>query len=150
MRLVFLDSGTLGLLARQRGKLRPDQCRQWVDDPLTAGARVVVPEIADYEVRRKLHHIGAHASIARLDRLRSTLEYVPITTDAMRLAADLWARLRRAGLPTAAPGSLDGDCILAAQALSAAGPDVTLTIATDNVGHLGRLADARPWESVTG
>ena len=149
MRLVFLDSGTLGLLAKAPGKPDADRCRAWVQSLDASGARIVVPELADYEVRRKLVHLGATASIRRLDRLKESLDYAPLTTDAMLLAADLWAKLRKSGLPTAAPGSLDGDCILAAQALTAAGPGDLLTVATDNVGHLGRMLDARAWESVT-
>lgn len=148
MRLVFLDIGTLGLLASAPGKPKPETCRQWVTGLLSAGVRVFVPEIADYEVRRKLLHIGATASIRRLDRIKATLDYAPITTDVMLLAAELWADLRRAGIPTAAPGSLDGDCILAAQALIAVGPGDIVTVATDNVGHLSRMVDARVWESV--
>ncbi len=150
MRVVFLDTGTLGLLASPRGKPRTDRCRQWVTDLLPAGVRVFVPEIADSEVRRKLLHIGATAGVRRLDRLKTGLEYSPITTDVMLRAAGLWADLRRAGVPTAAPGSLDGDCILAAQALMSVGPNDALTVATDNVGHLSRLVDARTWEAVTG
>ena len=40
--------------------------------------------------------------------------------------------------------------ILAAQALTAIGPDNTATIATDNVGHLARFAgvDAREWRTI--
>jgi predicted nucleic acid-binding protein len=150
MRLVFLDTGTLGLLAQQRGKPRADECRRWVAGLLAAGVRVFVPEIADYEVRRKLLHVGATAGIRRLDQIKVTLDYAPITTDVMLRAAELWADLRRSGLPTAAPGSLDGDCILAAQALLAAGPGDVVTVATDNVGHLGRMVDARTWETVSG
>jgi hypothetical protein len=108
MRVVFLDSGPLGLLAQQAGKPRADRCRRWLADLLAAGARVFVPEIADFEVRRKLLHIGATAGIRRLDQIKATLDYAPITTAGMLRAAELWADLRRAGLPTAAPGSLDG------------------------------------------
>jgi hypothetical protein len=61
MRAVFLDTGTLWLLAKARGKPRADQCRQWATGLLTSGVRVFVPEIADYEVRRKLLHLGATA-----------------------------------------------------------------------------------------
>jgi len=57
MRLVFLDSGPLGLLTNPRGKPKSDQCRQWAKDLAAAGVRVFVPEIADDEVRRKLIHI---------------------------------------------------------------------------------------------
>ena len=150
MRVVFLDTGTLGLLAQPRGKPKPDLCRQWVAGLLSAGVRVFVPEIADYEVRRKLLHLNATAGIRRLDQLKATLDYAPITTDAMLRAAELWAQLRQSGLPTAGPGSLDGDCILAAQALLSVGPGDVLTVATDNVGHLGRFPGiaARAWETI--
>jgi predicted nucleic acid-binding protein len=149
MRLVFLDSGPLGLLANARGKPRPDQCRQWVKDLSAAGVRVFVPEIADYEVRRKLIHIGATAGVLRLDLVKATLDYAPLSTDVMLRAAELWAQARRAGLATAALEALDGDCILAAQALQAAGPGDVVTVATENVGHLTRFVDARPWETIT-
>ena len=150
MRIVFLDSGPLGLLAKPQGKPQPDRCRHWLRALSAAGVRVFMPEIADYEVRRKLIHIDAAAGIRRLDQLKAGLDYSPITTEVMLRAAELWADLRRSGQPTAAPGSLDADCILAAQALLSVGPGDVLTVATDNVGHLGRLVDARNWETVTG
>ena len=96
-------------------------------DLAAAGVRVFVPEITDYEVRRKLIHIGATAGIRRLDQVKATLDYAPITTDGMLLAADLWAMARSAGLPTAGTEALDGDCILAAQALVAAGSGDTVS-----------------------
>jgi len=98
MRLVFLDSGPLGLLTNPRGRPKSDQCRQWVKDLAAAGVRVFVPEIADYEVRRKLIHIQAIAGIRRLDRVKATLDYAPITTDVMLRAAELWAAARSAEL----------------------------------------------------
>ena len=33
-------------------------------------------------------------------------------------------------------------------ALQAAGPGDVVTVATDNVGHLARFVDARPWETI--
>jgi hypothetical protein len=103
MRLVFLDSGPLGLLTNPRGRPKSDQCRQWVKDLAAAGVRVFVPEIADYEVRRKLIPIQASAGLRRLDQVKATLDYAPVTTDAMPRAAELWAAARSAGLPTAGP-----------------------------------------------
>jgi predicted nucleic acid-binding protein len=149
MRLVFLDAGPLGLLTNARGKPKPDRCRQWAKDLAAAGARIFVPEIADYEVRRKLIHIGASAGIRRLDHVKAVLDYAPLTTDVMLRAAELWASARSAGLPTAAPEALDGDCILAAQAILAAGSADTVTVATDNVGHLSRFVNAELWEMIT-
>ena len=118
-------------------------------DLAAAGVRVFVPEIADYEVRRKLIHIKASAGIRRLDQVKATLDYAPITTGIMLRAAELWAAARSAGLPTAGSESLDGDCILAAHAESAAGTSDTVSVATDNVAHLSRFIDAQLWEAIT-
>ncbi len=101
-----------------------------------AGARVVVPEIADYEVRRELIRNNATAGLGRLDKLGRALDYAAITTAVMRKAAELWALAHRAGIPTADLKALDGDCILAAQALLAKGATDDVTVATSNVGHL--------------
>ena len=148
MRLVVLDAGPLGLVANPKGRPRAVQCRQWARDLLAAGVRVVVSEIADYEIRRELLRRGATASLQRLDQVKAGLEYDPITTAVMLRAAELWAAVRRAGRPTAPPEALDGDCLLVAQALLAAGPGDVVTVATDNVGHLARFVDARPWETI--
>ena len=149
-KFVFLDTGTLWLLTKPKGKPLADSCRLWLKRLVLAEVRVFVPEIADYEVRRKLLHLKATAALIRLDGLRTTLEFAPITSDVMIRAAELWAELRRTGLPTAAPGSLDGDCILAAQAQMAVGPGDVVTVASDNVKHLGRMVNAQPWEDVNG
>ncbi|MGP0063803.1 MAG: hypothetical protein ACLQGP_09420, partial [Isosphaeraceae bacterium] len=89
MRLVFLDTGTLGMVANPRGTPRAVQCQQWARDLLAAGVRVFVPEICDYEERRKLIHAGSTSGLARLDRLKIGFDYAPITTDVMLKAAEL-------------------------------------------------------------
>ena len=150
MRLVFLDAGPLGLLAHPLGRPLPDRCRRWAKSLASVGVRIFVPEIADYEVRRELLRLGLANSLARLDRLKATLDYAPLTTDAMLRAAEFWAFARRFGIPTASPEALDCDCVLAAQAVMAAGPGDRVTVATGNVGHLSRFLNAEPWESITG
>ena len=102
-----------------------------------------MPEIADYEVRRSLLLAGLSASVSRLDELNATLNYLPLNTTAMLRAAELWASARRQSRPTADRHALDGDVILAAQAEQAGA-----IIATDNVGHLARFADARSWREI--
>jgi hypothetical protein len=137
--IVVLDAGPLGLASKPRGKPDRDRCRDWILALDAAGARIVVPEIADYEVRRELLRKGAPAGLLRLDRLESGLEYDPISMMAMRRAAEFWALVRQTGMPTADPHALDGDCILAAQASLLGGDGDSVTIATTNVGHLGRF-----------
>jgi hypothetical protein len=52
---------------------------------------VFVPEIADYEVRRKLIHIGATAGVRRLDQVKAALDYGSQTpTDSPRWRARRW------------------------------------------------------------
>ena len=51
-------------------------------------------------------------------------------------------------LSTAPPDALDGDVILAALVILSMGVGDIVTVATDNVGHLVRFVDARPWEKI--
>ena len=114
-RLVFLDAGPLGLLSSPYGKPKAEGCRLWARGLALAGARLFIPEIADYEVRRELVRVGSAEGLRRLDLLQGAMSYAPLTTDAMRLAADLWARARREGKPTADPHALDADVILVSE-----------------------------------
>jgi hypothetical protein len=150
-RIVLLDSTPLGLVCRRRGHRQGDICRAWLDRLLLAGVIVVVPEIADYEVRRELIRAGAHTGLMRLNALSTSLSYDPITTPAVHKAAEFWADVRRRGLPTAADQSLDADALLAAQATLIGAPGDTVYVATSNPVHLIRFPgiDARDWASIT-
>jgi len=148
MRLIFLDSGPLGLLANPRGGASATACRGWALLMLASGSRLFIPEVCDYEVRRELIRAGALKGLARLDRLRESLDFAPINSAVMLRAAELWAQARAMGRPTAPPEALDGDCILAAQALLAPGPDDEVLVATGNVGHLALFVSAEPWERI--
>jgi aspartate/glutamate racemase len=66
----------------------------------------------------------------------------------MRLATELWAETRRAGRITAPEPALDGDVILAAQALSLVRSGVDVIVATTNTRHLSWFVDAREWVDV--
>lgn len=145
-RVVVLDSGPVGLLARRRGIPEVDACRRWQDDLLERDIHVILPEIVDYEVRRELSRLNAVSSLARLDSLATLLEYLPITTEAMRLAATLWGQARQQGRPTADPKEIDGDAILSAQTILLDAADAV--VATTNVGHLSRYVAARHWQDV--
>jgi predicted nucleic acid-binding protein len=149
-RIIVLDSTPLGLVCRRLGHLGGDLCRSWLHSLRLSGALVVVPEIADFEVRRELIRAGSHTGLTRLDHFAANLAYDPITTPIMK-AAEFWADIRRRGLPTAADQSLDADVIVAAQAVLVGVPGDTVTVATSNPGHLLRFPgiDARDWPSIT-
>jgi hypothetical protein len=145
-RIVLLDSGPLGMVAHPKINRK---VANWLRDLLRSGAIVLVPEICDYEVRRELLRGKKTASIERLDELKVTLGYLPITTEAMLLAAQFWAEARLDGRPTAKDEALDGDVILAGQAATIADDDEKPTIATTNVKHLSRFAQAAIWDQIT-
>jgi len=151
MRLVVLDTGTLGLLTHPRAKPDALACRRWAQTLLAAGIRVIVPGIADYELRRELIRAGRTSGLNRLDAARAGFEFAALTQAALDEAATLWAAVRNAGVTTAHPAALDGDAIFAAQTILAAVAGDVVTIATNNSQHLLRFPgiDARPWHSIT-
>jgi predicted nucleic acid-binding protein len=145
-RAIVLDAGPLGLVTNPNLSPQSLACAQWLQAMVTSGAQVVLPEISDYEVRRELLRAHKLKGIERLDALAGLLQYLPLSTAAMRQAADLWAKARQHGYPTASDKALDGDVILAGQALTFEAPDVL--IATTNVDHLSRFAQAELWQSI--
>lgn len=156
--LILLDTGPLGLVTNPKGGDEARRCEAWLRDILDAGADVIVPALADYELRRELIRGGKAEGLDRLDDLVDALGYLPIDHSDFFDAAWLWADVRREHRPTAADAALDGDCILAAQALSAkrvysddeieqAG-GVSVLIATTNPKHLERFVSARLWSEI--
>ena len=112
------------------------------------GVDIVIPEIADYEVRRELLRAGKDRGLARLDALKAMLGYASITTPVMLKAAEFWAAARRMGRQSADDASLDADMILAAQADSLKRTGDNAVIATTNVRHLALFTTARVWRDV--
>jgi predicted nucleic acid-binding protein len=145
---LFLDSGVLGMLVKQPRKPDVAACRKWLVDCAGAGHDIYIPEIVDYELRRELLRAGFDHSIARLNHLKSELQYVAISTEVMLRAADIWATSRREGKPTSDDKALDGDVILAAQMLSARIAGRRLILATSNSRHLGRFVPCAEWRDI--
>jgi predicted nucleic acid-binding protein len=138
---LMFDTGPLAKLVHPR----PDrEFVGWFAAAIAADQRIVIPEIADYELRRKLLHQDLTQSVVRLDSLEAFLGYLPIDTPTLRRAAELWAAARRRGHPTAPPAALDGDVILAAQA-EAAGAIVV----TEDLEDLSQFVPARRWTEIS-
>ncbi|WP_446348237.1 nucleic acid-binding protein [Coleofasciculus chthonoplastes] len=147
-RVVLLDSGPLGMVTNPRATPISLECQLWFDSLESRGYEAMLPEIADYEVRRELLRVGKVASIRRLDQLKAAITYRPITTAVMLKAAELWAEARRRGKPTADSKALDGDVILAAQAILVEEEGNEVIVATTNVRHLSEFVDAREWRLI--
>jgi predicted nucleic acid-binding protein len=145
-RVVVLDATPLGMVCHPNPRGETLACNHWLRALDAAGARIVIPEVVDYEVRRELLRVGRPKAIRNLDGLIAKHLYLPLTTAMMRHAAELWARVRRIGLPTAGPESLDADAVLAAQALSLNDP--AAVVATSNPSHLSRFVPADVWRNI--
>jgi len=148
--ITLLDSGPLGLITHPKGGVEAQDCQAWVRALPAAGHIALLPEIIDYEHRRELLLANLSEAVKRLDTLKASGAYLPVTEDAYLQAAGFWAAARRQGLPTADRFALDADVILAAQAATLdpvqwQQPGARVVIATTNVGPMSRFADARLW-----
>lgn len=148
-RIVLLDAGPLGFVTHPRPELNREAA-QWLRGLLDARVLVRVPEISDYEVRRELLRAGKTEGVDRLEGLIQHIGYLPLTTEAMRLAARFWADARNRGRPTAPDESLDAEVILAAQGILAEEDGANdVEVATTNPRHLSSFVNAKNWQDIT-
>ena len=146
--IIILDTCMLILLVSARASQETRRCARWLLDKRQEGSRLVVPEIADYEIRRQLVRRQDESALDRLDSLEEELFYAPITTEAMHKACEFWAQARRDGYQTADDKALDADVILAAQASLFEQMYGQAIIATMNVQHLERFVAAQDWRQM--
>lgn len=134
--IAVVDTCVLTLLCDNK---KPDHLRaqRWFRAVIATNDVVLLPAIADYELRRGLLHsalsngVSTSRALSRLDEAREVFGFLPLSEDIMARAAHLWAKARHQGRPTADKKALDGDVILAAQALS-----IQAGVITENRKHL--------------
>lgn len=150
MQYLFLDTNLLGQLCHPN-PAKYTEIKVWAFQLIRNQAQqfaLCIPEIADYELRRKLIHLALKqsqlqsVSLQRLDGYQQILTFVPLTTQTLKAAAQLWAEARNQGLPTAQPEALDGDVILAVQAREKMG-----VVLTTNKKHLSRFVPVADWQN---
>jgi len=143
-RFILLDSTPLGLLSHPQGSAIVRSITEWADGLISAKDRIIVPAITHYEVRRELLRAGKAQGLLRLEEFTKAVpgRYLPLTDNALQLAAQLWADSRMDGKPTSSPESLDVDVILSAQALTFGPSAADIVVATSNSRHLSRLSPA--------
>ena len=134
-RVILLDTHPLSKVTHP--KIDP-KVQQWLKSLRENKTVIRVPEIADYELRRELLRQGKQSSINRLNKL-SQICLIPLTPETMRKAAELWAWVRNQGKPTASNDSLDGDVILAAQAILQLKSFDQVIVVTTNLKHISRF-----------
>jgi hypothetical protein len=133
---VLVDSTPLGQITHP--KIKPE-IRNWLRAINEQGIDLLIPEIVDYELRRQLILDNREKSIRRLNSLiRDRL--ILIDRETLLKACDLWAWVRRQGLPTADKQNIDGDVILVAQAILQKKFYDEVSIVTENVKHISRFS----------
>jgi predicted nucleic acid-binding protein len=147
---IFLDSGPLGLLTHPQRSVEVIAVTQWLSRCLLSGSRAIVPAIVYYELKRELLRAKKTFSVGRLDAFIDAApgRYLPLSDDALRLAAELWAQSRQAGRPTAESKALDIDVPIAAQALSFGAAPREVVICTTNPKHLAQFITAKHWNEI--
>ena len=143
IRKLILDTGPLGRLTHPQGEGKNTELKDWINEKLKEGFEIVIPEISDYELRREYVLRENIQGLKKLNAISISFTYLPISTQIMHQAAAFWAQVRKDGKPTADPHALDGDSILAAQALT-----VGAVVITENIGHLSRFdnLEVRRWQ----
>lgn len=155
--IVILDTGVLGLLINSEpstgNEVEVKECNKWLDRLLAQEILVTISEIADYEERRELIRRRNKNCLQRLEDIRSRTRYYEITTEIMLKAADIWAKARQKGQSTADNKALDGDAIIAAQAVIAKAAGMYIEVATTDTKDLNRLLapyfiTAKRWKDI--
>ena len=149
-RFLLLDSGPLGLLTHPQRTADVLAIIEWASRCILSATRIIVPAIVYYEMRRELLRAKKTFGIGRLDAFVNAApgRYLPLSDEALRLAAQLWAQARQGGRPTAEPKALDIDVILAAQALSFGPASSDVVVATSNPKHLSQFVTAYNWSEI--
>lgn len=81
--LVLLDAGPLGMATNPNTRPEHERCAFWLRALPSYGYTPVLPEIADYEVRRELIRANKTSGLRRLDVLKSRARYLPLTTEVL-------------------------------------------------------------------
>jgi predicted nucleic acid-binding protein len=126
--IVFTDSNTLGSICNPHTnwadkKYNPDaeNCQRWFANLLRRSVRFVTSDICDYEIRRGLvSSVKSGKDAPGLELLNflktnEDLEFLPVTSDVLELAANLWAEASSLGRQTSDPKNIDVDMIISAQ-----------------------------------
>ena len=146
--LILLDSTPLSLITNPKTSSITLECQDWFQGLADRSYLPVLPEIIDYEVRRELIRARKIAGIRRLDQLKEDILFLPITTAVMLKAAELWAQVRQQGKPTTDDKALDGDVILASQAILLSELGHKVIVATSNPKHLSLFITAKNWNEI--
>jgi hypothetical protein len=156
--IVFLDTNILGLVCNKNTSFdESQQCKKWFDTLFLRGVRIVTSDLCNYEVMRGLKTSSIRSGqvapgIQSLESLKSDgfLEFLPVATEALDLAANLWAGASTSGRTTRDEKDIDIDIIISAQyqLLKDEFLGQRVIMATTNLKHLSIFCEAAHWRDI--
>jgi predicted nucleic acid-binding protein len=156
--IVFIDTNILGLISNENTSFdEAQQCKKWFSTLLIRSVRVVTSDLCNYEEMRGLLSSSilkkeVAPGIKSLEFLRADgfLEFLPVSTEALDLAAKLWARASTSGQTTRDEKDIDIDIIISAQyqLLRNEFPGQQVIMATTNLKHLSIFCEAAHWRDI--
>lgn len=132
------------------------ECKVWFEKLLARGAYFVTSDICEYEVRRSLVLETIKGKevegIRLLEDLRAegAVEFLPVDRNVLFISSQIWAESQISGQPLTDPEKLGIDAIVCAhwQILNEENPGRYVIIATTNLRHLDRLAEAEELQNI--
>ena len=149
--IVFLDSGIVYSLVNTSKVKEVVDCQEWFFSLLSKGVLIVSSAICEYEVKRELIRRNKIEELNNLTELKQWLNFIKVDDKVLDLAAKNWAKARNMGIPSADDKRLDADMIICStwQLLQEKWTGRYVVIATNNVKHLSRFANAEIWQNIT-
>lgn len=149
--IILLDTTPLGIATHPEAN-KSSEIIEWILAMRAKKNLVKVPAISDYELRRELLRRNATKPLKNLDDFGAQMGFVPLTNRTLKLAAKYWAQIRQLGRGGSGQEALDGDVILAAQAMEASDRGVVdVVIATENPKHFDQLpVKFDTWRNIRG
>jgi predicted nucleic acid-binding protein len=153
--VVILDTGVLCKIASPKDYGEEKQCKKWAVQLSIRGARLVTPIICDYEVRRGLLLASFQQNkevegVELLNKLEEDIEFLSLTTEFLRKGAQLWAESTFKGIPLTKEQRFDIDILICAHwhILKQDFPGRYTVVATKNIEHIARFAEADEWQNI--
>ena len=156
--IVFIDTNILGLISNENTSFdEAQQCKKWFSTLLIRSVRVVTSDLCNYEEMRGLLSSSilkkeVAPGIKSLEFLKADgfLEFLPVSTEALDLAAKLWARASTSGQTTRDEKDIDIDIIISAQyqLLRNEFTGQQVIMATTNLKHLSIFCEAAHWRDI--
>ena len=80
-KVIFLDSAIVGMVTNPKATPNNLECRYWLESLQQKKYILILSEIVDYEIRRELLRAGKVKGIRKLNQLKESIRYLPITIE---------------------------------------------------------------------